>query len=345
MGVWLDKYPKHFLSSQHLLYIGWLLSDVNTQVRLEAVRAVSKIYDQEEYIATVNHFTQHFKARLVKMATSDTELSIRVAVIQVLGAMEGHRLLEEEEREQLCLLLFDDDAKVRKAVSPFVQSEWEDQVTEVLERLEKSTEKDKERIRIKVLTSFLVNWSRLLDERVGDEEDSENGEDGGNSSQRRQKEVLGLVGVEQKGRMALAVDALWDDIETVRDWKAILDLLQLDHSAVEEESRPARSKANGRSKQHKEDMSAWRLEEVEESTLLEVLVSSLRHAKHQATTAKKVCIFGDSVDQAIDQALNRATMRMLAMKSQTPSSKAPNACSSNIRPTKNASLTFSYFRL
>ena len=51
------------------------------------------------------------------MATSDVDLSICVAAICVLGNIEGHFPLEDKEKEKLCLLPFDEEAKVRKAVS------------------------------------------------------------------------------------------------------------------------------------------------------------------------------------------------------------------------------------
>ena len=98
IGLWFKKYPGHFLDGAYLRYVGWVLSDSNTLVRLEAVKALSGVYEQADYIGSINHFTERFKPRLLEMATSDTELTVRVAVTQVLGLIDGHSLLEEEER-------------------------------------------------------------------------------------------------------------------------------------------------------------------------------------------------------------------------------------------------------
>ena len=78
-------------------------------MRLEAVRALALAYDQTAYIgaAALQHFTERFKPRLIEMATSDIEISVRIAVIQVLSAIDDASLLEDDERDKLCLLIFD----------------------------------------------------------------------------------------------------------------------------------------------------------------------------------------------------------------------------------------------
>ena len=237
------------------------------------------------------------------MATSDTELSIRVAVIQVLGAIDNHFLVTEE-REKLCLLLFDEEPKVRKAVGHFVRDVWEEAVGEELSERHKPTDKDQERIGLKVLAALLVKWGKALDNLSGDADESELGDGPGsddivNGPVRRtirRKEVLGVAGAEQRGRVALAVEALWDEVETISDWEHLLDILLLDHSASGEDSQlnstpRAKGKTNG--KKRNDDFvvdEAWRLEEVEESILLEVLVAVLRKTKEESASAKKVHI-------------------------------------------------------
>jgi len=267
------------------------------------VKALSGIYEQVDYIGLLNHFTERFKSRLIEMATSDTELSIRVAVIQVLGAIDNHFLVTEE-REKLCLLLFDEEPKVRKAVSQFVRDVWEEAVGEELSERHKPTDKDRERIGLKLLAALLVKWSKALDNLSGDADESELGDgpdsdDIPNGPVRRtnlRKEVLGVVGTEQRGRIALAVEALWDEIETISDWEHLLDILLLDHSASGEDSRlnstpRAKSRTNGKKCNDAFVVDeAWRLEEVEESILLEVLVAVLRKTKEESSSAKKVYI-------------------------------------------------------
>ncbi|KAF8892974.1 hypothetical protein BD779DRAFT_1609978 [Infundibulicybe gibba] len=294
IGLWFKKYPGHFLDAAYLRYVGWVLSDSTTQVRLEAVRSLSGVYEQGDYIGSLNHFTERFKPRLVEMATGDTELSVRVAVIQVLAAIDGHALLEDEERERLCLLLFDEEAKVRRAVSQFVQGVWEEGVEERLAGAGKPSQKDKERAGIKALAVLLVKWCKALDHLSGDHEESDSGDmddtehttgESSSGPASRRKEVAALVAMEQRGRMALAVEALWEAVESVSDWEALLDILLLDHSAIggdgDEVSRP---RTNGKERGVNE---IWRLEEVEEGVLLEVLVGAIRRAKAEVAGSKK----------------------------------------------------------
>ncbi|KAF8062324.1 hypothetical protein FPV67DRAFT_1508040 [Lyophyllum atratum] len=325
IGLWFKKYPGHFLDAAYLRYVGWVLSDSNTHVRLEAVKSLSGVYDQADYIGSLNHFTERFKPRLIEMATSDTEISVRVAVIQVLGAIDGHSLLEDEEREKLCLLVFDDEGRVRKAVSQFVKGVWEEAVDERLVGKDKPSEEDRQRAGLKALAMLLVKWCKSLDRVMGDEEDTQDdeaaGETEGAAQSNKRREVAALVAMDQKGRTALAVEALWDGVESVRDWGPLLDLLLLDHSSAEEEetqeTRPGRSRGRANGKVNTPDSAvdeAWRLEDQEESILLEVLVASLRRAKSEAAGGKKG--EEDSVTNDITRELIKGLPRLF-IKHQT----------------------------
>ncbi|KAG5728111.1 Cohesin subunit psc3 [Termitomyces sp. T112] len=298
IGLWFKKYPGHFLDASYLRYVGWVLSDSNTHVRLEAVKSLTGVYEQSDYIGSLNHFTERFKPRLIEMATSDTEIPIRVAVIQVLGAIDGHSLLEDKEREKLCLLMFDEEARVRKAVSQFVRGVWEEAVDERLVGKNRPNDEDRQRAGFKALAVLLVKWCRALDKMIGDEDEDVNeadGEDVTTAQSRKRREVSALVAMDHKGRTALAVEALWEEVDAVWEWKALLDLLLLDHSAAEdaesqepESSRRSKGRPNGKVTTPDSVVDeAWRLDDLEESMLLEVLVTSLRKAKAEATGGKK----------------------------------------------------------
>jgi cohesin complex subunit SA-1/2 len=297
MGFWFKKYPGHFLDGAYLRYVGWVLSDSSTQVRLEAVKSLSNVYQQSEYIVSLNHFTERFKPRLIEMAIGDTELAVRVAVIQVLGAIDEQSLLEEDEREKMCLLVFDEEAKVRKAVGRFVKGVWDEGVEERLTVKKKPSEKDKERTGIKVFGSLLVKWGKALDKAAadsradGDGADKESLSSGEGSSRVRNPQVVSLMGSTQKGRTALAVEALWNEVDPVSDWESLLDVLLLDHSAGGEEGTGGSRGRKGHTKQAAEGSvveDVWRLEEEEESLLLEALLATLTRARAEVVGAKKV---------------------------------------------------------
>lgn len=285
MGSWFTHYPAHFLDGSYLRYVGWVLSDASTPVRLEAVRALAVVYAQSEYVGSLTHFTERFKPRLLEMAGGDTELSVRTTVIGVLSAIDGNALLEDEERERMCLLLFDAEARVRKAVSPFVAGVWQEVAEERLSAVagRNKGEKIKSRVGVKALTMLVVKWGKALD-RASEaaEEESEGGE--GVSS--RRIHLPSSSGVDPRGRIVLAVEALWDEVDAVNDWECILDVLLLDHSAGRDDDMEGPDSLVESARNTVDP--AWRLSEVEETVLLEVLVASLRRTKLASTTGKKV---------------------------------------------------------
>ena len=280
------------MDGAYLRYVGWVLSDPTTQVRLEAVKALSGVYAQADYVGSLNHFTERFKPRLIEMAEGDTELSVRVAVIQVLESIDGHSLLEDDERERLCLLVFDEEARVRKAVSGFVRGVWHDSVEERLAGRKMSGE-DKDRVGVKALAALLVKWGKALDKVVGQDGEENGSDDSGEGPSRPSnlREVGAIVGLSKKGRTAHAVEALWDAVEPVSDWEGLLDLLLLDHSAARNDDDEGNTERRTNGDEHAELLAvdeAWRLGEVEEGVLLEVLVAALSRAKADVGGGKKV---------------------------------------------------------
>ncbi|KAH7929010.1 hypothetical protein BV22DRAFT_1003690 [Leucogyrophana mollusca] len=300
MGSWFRNYPAHFLDASYLRYVGWVLSDSNTHVRLEAVKALATVYDQADYVGSLTHFTERFKPRLIEMATGDTELAVRIAVIGVLGAIDGHSLLEDEEREKLCLLVYDEETRVRKAVSGFVSGVWEELVEERLVG-RKSTEKMKQRAGIKALAILLVRWGKVLDKAADAVEDESVSSGQGGPS--RTAQASAILSADQRGRTALAVEALWDSVEAVSDWEAILDVLLLDHSASEDDDLEGNDSILASARNSVDE--AWRLQEVEETMLLEVFVASLRRAKVTSAGAKK------GEEEKIDSDITRALIKGL----------------------------------
>lgn len=364
IGHWFKKYPDHFLNASYLRYVGWVLSDTNTHVRLEAVKSLSTVYNQDEYIGNLMHFTERFKPRLLEMATSDIELSIRVAVIQVLVAIDAQSLLEEEEREKLCLLVFDEEAKVRKVVGSFVKRVWNENLEErtVLERRGKDRknmqEHNKDRIGLKAIVALLEKWEKALSELAGDAEESEvsddmlaNGQeendsiDGGSRRASRRKEVLALVGIDKKSRIALAVEALWDEVDLLKDWEEIIDMLLLDHSSRSSESQTQNgAKVNGKEltpPDRDSVIDSWRLEEGEETILLEILVTCLRQTKANTGGGKKVCAVPNCVTLRLFIFFwDRQKRRQLLTTSQENLSKHFHVCSSNTRLIRSGLRTF-----
>ena len=244
------------------------------------------------------------------MATSDIEVSVRVAVIQILRALDALGELEEDQSEALCLLVFDHEPRVRKAISTFIQGIWSADIDErLVGRRTTGSEKGKERTKvgIKSLAGLLVKWAKALekdaegDAAIDQEESQEGGSDAGVGY--KSKEVSALVAESQRGRIAQCVESLWDELDATKDWEVMLDLLLLDHSAEDAEvlASPVaskRKKASSSKNRKNATVSdgdegrdqvddAWRLSEPEEAVLVEVLVASMKKTITDALAQKK----------------------------------------------------------
>jgi cohesin complex subunit SA-1/2 len=319
LGVFFKKLPSLFLTSNYLRYVGWVLSDVATNVRLAAVKSLQTVYalstgDADHLLNALNHFTERFKARLLEMAEGDIDIGVRVGVLNVLGEVDKTGLLEEDDRHRLCRLIFSEDPKVRKAVAKFVKTVWEEWIDEYVAELEaekgasasskKQSNTDRARIGYKGLAALLVKWGKALDEELGDDEE----ENGTQAESQQPNDASATLAVSSgvrsgiEGRVPLAVEALWDDVDPVTDWEGILNTLLLDHTASGNQvarSKRAKPRSNGkkrRAAQDEEDEDtdalqvddAWRLEEIEETSLLQIMTASLRKIKKELVV-KKVC--------------------------------------------------------
>ncbi|KAF9029519.1 hypothetical protein BDZ89DRAFT_1065307 [Hymenopellis radicata] len=330
LGTFFKKHPSHFLSTSYLRYVGWVLSDADAHVRTAAVKALQVVYMSsvsEHLLTSLNHFTERFKPRLVEMAEADVDVNVRVGVLNVLEAIEKTGMLGEEERERLGALVFCSEPKVRKAVGGFVRGVWEEWVEERDVEMGGKSKEDKDRMGVKGIASLLVKWGKALDEAAGEEDDEE--QDSEQKKAKAKTEIASLAAERSKthgdGRTALATEALWDELEPVRDWSGILDVLLLDHSASAEsqaaatgkKGKKARPKGKSRSaattavddeEEDTESVSvdeSWRLEEVEEAVLLELLVSSIIKTKKDSIGGKK------GEEDAIANDITRALMKGL----------------------------------
>ncbi|KAJ4490347.1 hypothetical protein J3R30DRAFT_3693942 [Lentinula aciculospora] len=402
LSTFFETLPSHFCTgSDYLRYVGWVLSDPATSVRLAAVKALQVVYEgagagsgskkkkgsgEAVVIPALRHFTTRFLPRLLEIARFDVDIGIRVAVMNVLGCVDELALLPEEDRSRLGTLVFSDENRVRKAVGRFVGGVWEEWVEEKLGEIEVqpsrlngangrrrgqgrgrtggnksvSSDVDRDKVGIKGFARLLVRWGHALDRERRNKSSAEEERDEDDDSEDRDTTVGDIdmniasdtrgiaptlvvhpgkmTEVVTRGRIGLAVDALWDEMEVVRDWEGILDMLILDHSAsgvnddsekvinARKRSKMSAIKKRGRyvnddgegqagSGDEDDDDNAstgtrvdqsWRLTEAEEGALLEILVASLRRTKKD----------DDSAWEPITQALIKALPRLF-IKYQT----------------------------
>ncbi|KAG0363151.1 hypothetical protein BG005_002666 [Podila minutissima] len=259
LGRWMDANQEQFVTSTYLPYLGWALSDRTAGVRLEALKVLAKLYEIDNQPNDLRQFTSRFTHRYIEMAVGEADIATRLGALRVVTLVQKHGQLEEEDQVKLSTLIYGANPRVRKSMAKFVKARvWEDEVESRLaacEVLVNSSKGDKEEVKkdwveLKSLASFLI--------KVG-KSDSESAE---HVDPR-------LIDETKVGRIALAVEALWSEIESLKNWKSMAEYLALDHTVAPLSS--SRGKAKPKSLED-----CYHLEEEEENVLLEIFVASLQ---------------------------------------------------------------------
>ncbi|KAF9898482.1 hypothetical protein BX616_003964 [Lobosporangium transversale] len=269
--------PDHFVASSYLRYLSWALSDKTAAVRLEALKVLTRLFEMENQPHPLRQFTTRSTARFIEMAIGESDTSARLGAIRVLTLVHKHGQLDEEEQFQLSGLIFGANQKVRKSLAKFVKARvWEDEVETRMascQLLASSSQGDgdadavvikKDKVELKSLVSFLI--------KVGKAQDEQNGHSG-QSDDHQQPSGAGtrLFDETKVGRIALAVEALWSEIDVLKNWKSIAEYLIEDHT----KSSTTLSQRSGKGKPTSlEDI--YHLDEEEENTLLEIFIASLQ---------------------------------------------------------------------
>ena len=325
LGEWMKIHPEYWLEGNYLRYIGWVLSDdvrpvprfadfeadfaiqQHKDVRHESVKALLSLYTKEDNISSMLHFTERFKAQLVRMATSEIDLAVRISCILVLQSINRHNLLEDEQTDEIAKLIFEEEKRVRLAVAAFFGGILDEAVKEretVLEagrggspEIGARDAEAMDRLRLKCLAELLVKYGKETDGGTESDADEEADVEREGLTKKLSTNSLDVVRT-HRGRIALAVEALWDSVKTIRNWQAMIDLLVLDQSVEGGEDQEATPKSKSKKKGKKVKKSTvgddpefeetCRLTEEEETLLVEVLVASLGRATGSTATSKKV---------------------------------------------------------
>ncbi|KAI0848579.1 STAG-domain-containing protein [Daldinia vernicosa] len=274
LGTWICTLPTVYMAPEYLRYLGWLLSDVAVSTRIEVLKQLARVLKRDaEKLA---HFIDRFRPRLVEMATKDSDVSVRVTAISVVDILRASGMLEPEEVDSVNKLLFDSEARIRKAVvgffSALVQELIENKVDEIggndaLEEVFGDEDEDeydslrKDWINIKALAENLAVYDAQLDE---EQDEIRHGLD----------VAADVVNANMPdSRIALAAQALYEKIPEVSNWQILAGYLLFDHS-TSTKSR-ASSKTNSIEAATKKAVAP---EPREEAILLEVLAAAVRES-------------------------------------------------------------------
>ncbi|XP_072947543.1 cohesin subunit SA-1 isoform X2 [Epargyreus clarus] len=121
IGIWMEKFPAHFLDDLYLKYIGWTLHDKIGEVRLRCLQALQPLYECEELKGKLELFTSKFKDRIVSMALDkETEVAVH-AVKLVIAILKMHPdVLTDKDCEMVYELVYSSWRTVAAAAGEFL---------------------------------------------------------------------------------------------------------------------------------------------------------------------------------------------------------------------------------
>lgn len=269
LGNWMILLPGTFFSGEYLRYLGWILSDSSPPTRLEVLKQLQRIMEDDTKIGGMRHFIERFRPRIVEMAAQDSEANVRTAAIDLLDLIREAEMLEPDDIDTIGKLIFDSELRVRRAVVGFFAANINDMYQskveelggqEAVEDIYASDGDDHENprpswIKLKCLTEVLLNY-----DADGSEDSNrfvQSGSDGDN-----------LRAATAESRFSLAAQALHDELLEVQDWETIAGYLLFDHSTS--------GKASSKNALERQIRLSFRLDEKNEAILLEILYASVK---------------------------------------------------------------------
>ncbi|KAH0535970.1 hypothetical protein FGG08_007127 [Glutinoglossum americanum] len=273
LGHWIVTLPELFFEGQYLRYLGWVLSDTSPPTRSEVVKQLQKLFKNQNNVGGLRHFIERFRSRLVEMATRDADAGVRASTVELLDSIREAGMLEPDDVDTVGRLIFDSEARVRKAVVGFFAENINDLYDSKIEELggEEAIEdvlvgdsdEDFENprtawVKLKCLVEVLSSYDSEDHEELPSQ--IERGPAGGS-------DVLVTAGVES--RFSLAAQALYEKIPEIREWETLAGYLLFDHSSTT-------SRGNGSDDVEVALKTACKLDEKEEIILLEVLNAAVR---------------------------------------------------------------------
>ncbi|KAF3053951.1 hypothetical protein E8E11_011960 [Didymella keratinophila] len=269
---WIIAYPDKFFDGSHLRYLGWVLSDPNAPTRVEVLHQLARLFKDKDKLAGLKTFTERFRPRVVEIATQDAENHVRASAVDLLDILREAGFLEPDDIDAVGKLIFDADAKVRRAVVGFfaenVNAAYEGIVDdmggqEALDEALGSPDDEEE------YQNPRLEWLKLkclVDQLLAyDEDENELPTQIERISHTSAELGLATAGVES--RFSLAAQALYEAIPEIRSWEVLAGYLLYDHTQTAQ---------NGGDDAEAMLRQNCQLEEKHETALLDILNAVVR---------------------------------------------------------------------
>ncbi|KAL4993307.1 STAG domain-containing protein [Aspergillus recurvatus] len=267
LGRWMRSYREYFFEGQFLRYCGWIISDSDVHTRSVALQQLLDIYSNKDNIAGVRSFTERFRQRFVEIATHDSNIGMRTMAIELLDLIRDAGLIEPADVDTVGRLIFDSEARVRKAAGPFfvanVQDVFDSTVEEVADEIGEVLGDDEDEDDFESPKRSWIKFRCLADiiQAYDTPED-----EGAPEPIVRARDAIS--GVSMDSRFVLATEAVYPHFDELSNWQSLAGYLLLDHSQISDD--PSDDDTTGAVKK------LYKMQEGQEVILLEVLCCAVK---------------------------------------------------------------------
>ncbi|KAL6239713.1 hypothetical protein BDW75DRAFT_102099 [Aspergillus navahoensis] len=267
LGRWMRSYREYFFEGQFLRYCGWIISDNDVHTRSVALQQLLDIYSNKDNIAGVRSFTERFRQRFVEIATHDSDIGMRTMAIELLDLIRDAGLIEPADVDTIGRLIFDSEARVRKAAGPFfvanVQDVFDSTVDEVADEIGEVFGDDEDEDDFESPKRSWIKFRCLADiiQAYDTPEDA-------SAPKASIKTRDAISGVSMESRFVLATEAVYPHFDELSNWQSLAGYLLFDHSQISDD--PSDDDTTGMVKK------LYKMQEGQEVILLEVLCSAVK---------------------------------------------------------------------
>lgn len=121
LGQWILQYSSVMLETRYVKYLGWALYDPKPQVRMEAVKALTKLFENKAYLQQLDKFTARFQDRIGALP-DDKDINVAVEGIKMCHTLMQAKQLSDDNINHICTLMLDKNQSIRSAAAEFALS-------------------------------------------------------------------------------------------------------------------------------------------------------------------------------------------------------------------------------
>uniref|UniRef100_A0AAY4ECF2 Cohesin subunit SA n=1 Tax=Denticeps clupeoides TaxID=299321 RepID=A0AAY4ECF2_9TELE len=136
LAVWMRLYSSVFLNDSNLKYVGWMLYDKQSDVRLKCVLGLQTLYEDTQLSPKMDLFTVRFKERIVSMTLDkDHEVAVQAMRLVMVISQSCDEVLSQKDYSQLFQCVFASHRPLSATAGEFLCSRSVERPTRPLQAL------------------------------------------------------------------------------------------------------------------------------------------------------------------------------------------------------------------